>query len=79
MLQVSNGEAVPADPNETIDFVEIVRDVKTRDGRTLFALRMMPNRFHIDIRKEDVYSSHEQDRRGGSERPLGAGDGHGSR
>ena len=52
--RVSSGEPVFADPNEAIEFIEIVRDVKKRDGWTVFAWCLMSNHFHLVVRTSSV-------------------------
>jgi REP element-mobilizing transposase RayT len=48
--RVSSGEPIFADVNEAIEFVEIVRDVKKRDGWTVIAWCLMSNHYHLVIR-----------------------------
>ena len=43
--RVSSGEPVFSDPNEAIEFIEIIRDVKKRDGWTVFAWCLMSNHY----------------------------------
>ena len=50
----SSGEAIFADPNEAIDFVEAIREVKKRDGWTVFAWCVMSNHFHLVVRTATV-------------------------
>ncbi|RLE24014.1 MAG: hypothetical protein DRJ65_10705 [Acidobacteria bacterium] len=52
--RISSGEAVFADPNEAIEFIEIIREVKKRDGWTVFAWSVMSNHFHLVIRTSAV-------------------------
>ena len=52
--RVSSGEPVFADPNEAIEFIEIIRDVKKRDGWTVFAWSVMSNHFHLVVRTSSV-------------------------
>ncbi len=52
--RVSSGEPVFADPNEAIEFIEIIRDVKKRDGWTIFAWSVMSNHFHLVVRTSSV-------------------------
>jgi len=48
--RVSSGEQVFSDPNEAIELVETIRDVKRRDGWTVFAWCVMSNHFHLVLR-----------------------------
>ncbi len=52
--RISSGEAVFADPNEAIEFIEIIRDVTKRDGWTIFAWAVMSNHFHLVVRTSSV-------------------------
>jgi len=52
--RISSGEPIFADPNEAIEFIEIVRDVKKRDGWTVFAWCLMSNHFHLVVRSSSV-------------------------
>lgn len=52
--RVSSGEPIFADPNEAIEFIEIVRDVKKRDGWTVFAWCVMSNHYHLVARTSSV-------------------------
>ena len=45
--RVSSEEDIFADPEEAIELVEIVRDIKKRDGWTIFAWCVMSNQFHV--------------------------------
>ena len=36
--RVSSGEHIFADPEEAMEFIEIVRDIKKRDDWTIFAM-----------------------------------------
>ena len=47
--RVTSGEQVFADPNETIEFVELVREVKQRDGWTVFAWCVLSNHYHLAL------------------------------
>ncbi len=44
--RVSSGEAVFANPAEAIDFIDIIKEIKKRDGWTVFAWCVMSN--HIE-------------------------------
>ena len=52
--RISSGEAVFADPNEAIEFIQIIQDVKKRDGWTVFAWSVMSNHFHLVVRTSSV-------------------------
>ena len=52
--RVASGESIFADPNEAIEFVEIVRDVKKRDGWTVIAWCLMSNHHQVVIRTSSV-------------------------
>ena len=50
----ASGEAVFADPEEALEFIELLRFVKQRDGWTVFAWVLMSNHYHILIRSRAV-------------------------
>ena len=50
----ASGEAVFADPEVARDFVELVRNVKKRDGWKIFAWVLMSNHYHLAIRSRAV-------------------------
>ncbi len=52
--RISSGEPVFADPNEAVEFIEIIREVKKRDGWTVFAWSVMPSHFHLVLRTSAV-------------------------
>ena len=52
--RVASGEPVFGDPEEAIRFVEIVREVKARDGWTVFAWCVMSNHYHLALRTSVV-------------------------
>jgi REP element-mobilizing transposase RayT len=52
--RVSSGEHIFADPEEATEFIEIVRDVKKRDGWTVFAWCVMSNHIHLVVRTSSV-------------------------
>jgi putative transposase len=52
--RVSSEEDIFADPEEAIELVEIVRDIKKRDGWTIFAWCVMSNQFHVVLRTSFV-------------------------
>jgi putative transposase len=52
--RVASGEPVFGDPEEAIRFVEIVHEVKARDGWTVFAWCVMSNHYHLALRTSVV-------------------------
>ena len=50
----SSGEANFADPNDAIEFVEAIREVKKRDGWTVFAWSVLSNHYHLVVRTATV-------------------------
>ena len=50
----ARGEDVFADPEEAIEFLELLRDVKQRDGLTVFAWVLLSNHFHFVVRTSAV-------------------------
>jgi REP element-mobilizing transposase RayT len=52
--RVCSGEHIFADPEEAMEFIEIVRDVKKRDGWTIFAWCVMSNHIHVVLRTSTV-------------------------
>ena len=49
-----SGEAVFADPEEALGFIELLRFVKKRDGWDVFAWVLMSNHYHIAVRSRAV-------------------------
>ena len=49
-----SGEQVFADPDEALEFIELLRFVKQRDGWTIFAWTLMSNHYHLAIRSREV-------------------------
>lgn len=49
-----SGEAVFADPEAALEFIELFRFVKQRDGWTVFAWVLMSNHYHLAIRSRSV-------------------------
>lgn len=52
--RVASGEPVFSDPEEAVEFIEIVRETKKRDGWTILAWCVMSNHFHLVIRTATV-------------------------
>lgn len=50
----ASGEAVFADPEAAMDFIELLRFVKRRDGWTVFAWVLMSNHYHLAVRSRAV-------------------------
>jgi len=50
----ARGESVFADPEEAIEFVELLRKVKQRDGLTVFAWALLFNHYHIALRTSAI-------------------------
>jgi REP element-mobilizing transposase RayT len=50
----ARGESVFADPEEAIAFVELLRDVKQRDGLTILAWAVLSNHFHLAVRTSAI-------------------------
>ena len=50
----ARGEGVFGDPEEAIDFVERLREVKTRDGFNVFAWTLLTNHYHLALRASAV-------------------------
>ena len=50
----ARGESVFADPEEAIEFVELLRKVKQRDGLTVFAWALLSNHYHIALRTSAI-------------------------
>jgi len=50
----ASGEPVFADPEEALEFIELLRYVKQRDGWTIFAWALMSNHYHLAIRSRAV-------------------------
>jgi REP element-mobilizing transposase RayT len=50
----ARGESVFSDPEEAIDFVELLREVKRRDELTVFAWALLSNHYHIALRTSAI-------------------------
>ena len=50
----ARGESVFADPEEAIEFVELLRDVKQRDGLTILAWAVLSNHYHLAVRTSAI-------------------------
>ena len=50
----ASGEPVFADPEEALNFVDLLRYVKQRDGWTVFAWALMSNHYHLAIRSRAI-------------------------
>ena len=46
----ARGEDVFADPEEAVEFSELLREVKRRDGLTVYAWALLSNHYHIAVR-----------------------------
>ena len=52
--RVGSGERVFEDPEEAVRFVDLMREVKARDGWTVFAWCLMANHYHLAVRTSAV-------------------------
>ncbi len=50
----ASGEPVFADPEEALEFIELMRYIKQRDGWTVYAWVLMSNHYHLAIRSRAV-------------------------
>jgi len=50
----ARGEDVFADPEEAAEFAELLREVKQRDGLTIYAWALLSNHFHIALRTSAI-------------------------
>ncbi len=48
--RVASGEHVFDDPEEAHAFTDLIRDIKQRDGWTIFAWAVLPNHYHLALR-----------------------------
>lgn len=58
----ARGEGVFSDPEEAMEFAELLREVKQRDGLTVFAWALLSNHFHIAIRTSAIPLSRSMQR-----------------
>jgi hypothetical protein len=56
----ARGEDVFADPEEAVAFVELLREVKQRDGLTVFAWALLSNHFHVALRTSPLFRAVRQ-------------------
>ena len=56
----ARGEDVFADPEKAIEFAELLREVKRRDGLTVLAWALLSNRNHVDDRTSAIPLSQHQ-------------------
>jgi REP element-mobilizing transposase RayT len=52
--RIASGEPVFSDPEEAAEFIELIRETKTRDGWTVLSWCVMSNHFHLVIRTATV-------------------------
>ncbi len=52
--RVASGEPIFSDPEEAVEFIETIREAKTRDGWTMLAWCVMSNHYHLVIRTARV-------------------------
>jgi len=58
----ARGEGVFADPEEAVEFAELLREVKVRDGLTVYAWALLSNHFHLAVRTSAVPLSRSMQR-----------------
>ena len=52
--RLARGEAVFSDPEEAIEFLDLLRDLKQRDDLQIFAWSLLGNHFHLAVRTSAV-------------------------
>jgi REP element-mobilizing transposase RayT len=50
----ARGEGVFSDPEEAAEFAELLREVKKRDGLTIFAWALLSNHYHVAVRTSAI-------------------------
>ena len=58
----ARGEGVFSDPDEALKFSELLREVKRRDGLTIFAWALLSNHYHLVVRTSVVPLSRSMQR-----------------
>jgi REP element-mobilizing transposase RayT len=58
----ARGEGVFADPEEAVEFAELLREVKVRDGLMVYAWALLSNHFHLTVRTSAVPLSRSMQR-----------------
>ena len=52
--RAASGEEIFSDPETAISFLDLVREIKERDGWTVFAWALMSNHYHFVVRTSSV-------------------------
>ena len=60
--RIARGEDVFADPEEAVEFSELLREVKQRDGLTIYAWALLSNHSHLAVRTSAVPLSRSMQR-----------------